>query len=202
MGENQMGDVATWVGSITALVTAIIGGAYAVLRWLRPKQDSRPKLVLGFDQQRDVKSQRNTVGLPSTVLSRWLRVRVENTPGRQAAKGCRAYLVRVSRPEPGGRLEELLVEDARPMQWMHDRPEVFGARDILAGVPHWIDVAHTADHVNGLMASVHPAWSIEEPGGTYLFTVMVVAEDSDPETIRLRVTWDGSWESLTGEVMT
>jgi hypothetical protein len=99
-----------------------------------------PKLELSFDNGRDVKSQILTVGLPANLPSRWLRVRVRNANRRRAAKNCRAYLIGIEQLLPNGTAKEVMPNDVRQMQWMHDPPNVWSSRDLLPGVNHWADL--------------------------------------------------------------
>lgn len=192
MSGIAWGDVGTWVGAAATFAAV----AYTLWheRWFDRRQ--RPKLMLTFDQQWDIRTQDRTVGLPPEARSRWLRVRVENASGRKAAKNCRAYLAHVSWVCPDGRLLEILYNDVRPLPWMHDEPGHVGSRDLLPGIPHWVDVAHTRSDQGSLVTSAVPRWGIESPGGAYVFVVKLAAEDADPVEIKLVVRWNGEWESL------
>ena len=105
----------------------------------------RPKLILSFNNDRDVKSQANTVGwagLHPSTLSRWLRVRVQNANKRKVAKNCRAFLIGIEKVESG---EDQFPNDVRQLRWTHDHSEVPSARDLLPGVFHWVDIAGTIE---------------------------------------------------------
>jgi hypothetical protein len=196
-GGNSMdwtatGAVGQWIAGIGTL--ALVG--YAILQdYLK-----RPKLLLSFDNEQDVKSQLNTVGLDPSVLSRWLRVRVKNANRRKAAKNCRAFLIGIEKVGPESKSEDMFPNDVRPLVWTHDPTGKPSARDLLPGVVHWVDIVGTIDGQNALAVQVQPAWSLNTPGD-YMFTVQVSAEDADPAVIKIRVHWDGTWQSLNGRVI-
>jgi pyrimidine deaminase RibD-like protein len=156
-----------------------------------------PKLLLGFDNAWDVKSQINTVGLDPSILSRWLRVRVKNASKRKVAKNCRAFLIGIERVGPEAKKEDLFPNDVRQMVWTHDPPGSPSARDLLPGVDNWVDVVAAIDGQKALLVCVRPSWALGTPGD-YLFTVQVSAEDADCEVIKVEVHWDGTWQSLRG----
>jgi hypothetical protein len=93
----------------------------------------RPKLLLSFNNERDVKSQENTVGFDPSTLSRWLRVRVKNANRRKVAKNCRAFLIGIERVGPDGTSEDMFPNDVRQLYWTHDPSERPSARDLLPG---------------------------------------------------------------------
>jgi hypothetical protein len=161
-------------------------------------QWKRPKLLLSFDNERDVKSQVNTVGrinIPSSTLSRWLRVRVRNANRRRIAKNCRAFLIGIEEVESG---EDKFPNDVRQLRWMHDHSDPPSERELLPGVNHWVDVAAAIDGQNALSVCTFPPWVLESPGD-YVFSVQVSAEDADPAVVRVQVHWDGTWQSLQGK---
>jgi hypothetical protein len=157
----------------------------------------RPKLILSFDDKRDVKTQINSVGLPPSVGSRCLRVRVKNANRRKAAKNCQAFLIGLEKLGSEARNENGFQNDVRQLGWMHDPPGTIKARDLLPGVEHWVDVVDAVDGQPALRVWVSPPWSLANPGD-YVFTVQVSAEDANPEVIKVRVRWDGTWQSLHG----
>jgi len=187
---NAIGALGQWFAGVATL--AVIG--YMI--W----QDSfrRPKLLLGFDNERDVKSQSNTVGLPPTVLSRWLRVRVTNGKHRRVAEASRAYLIGIKKIGPNGQHQDAFPNDVRPLGWTHDPPGSAGTRDLLPGVDHWVDVAAASDAAPDLQVCVQPGWVLQDPGD-YLITVQVSAKGAAPEKIDVLVHWGGTWQSLRGE---
>jgi len=183
------GPLGQWVAALVTLAVLI----YAVWKdfWMRPK------LLLSFENDRDVKKQDNTVGLSSpSIRSTWLRVHVTNRKGRRVAKNCRAYLVGIAKlPER----EDVFPNDVRQMYWMHDDPQARpGARDLLPGVAHWIDVAGAIEGDPLLKVCVSPPWALKSPG-EYVFTIQVSAEEAVPASVKVRGTWDGRWHSLRGD---
>jgi len=182
--------VGQWFAAVGTLAVVV----YAIFQdyW------KRPKLRLSFENNRDVKSQSNTVGLDPSALSRWLRVRVVNANRRKAAKNCRAFLVGIQRVGSEANGMDMFPNDVRPLIWTHDPSGCASARDLLPGVAHWVDAAATVDNSKVLSVRVQPAWSLND-AGDYVFTVQVSAEDTDPAVIKVRVHWDGTWQSLSGQ---
>jgi hypothetical protein len=162
-----------------------------------------PKLRLDFKNDRDVKTQINTVNLlhgietPHSTKSRWLRVMVVNAKGR-AAKNCRAYLIGIKLVRQGGTLEDRFPNDVRPMVWTHEPSGKPSGRDLLPGVAHWVDVAFAIEGEDVLHVSVEPACQLTETG-VYEFTVQVSAEEASPKVINIKVHWDGNLHSLGGQ---
>jgi hypothetical protein len=171
---------------------------YLVVYTIWRDQWKRPKLLLSFDNDRDVKTQANTVGwvnIPPSTVSRWLRVRVQNAKRRRVAKNCRAFLIGIEEAPSG---EDKFPNDVRQLRWTHDHSTPPSARDLLPGVSHWVDVAAAIDGQNTLTVCTFPPWVLGIPGD-YVFTVQVSAEDADPAVIKVQVHWDGTWPSLRGQ---
>lgn len=152
----------------------------------------RPKLILRFDNKKDVRDQINTVGHPPGLVSRWLRVRVQNKNGRKAAKNCRAFLIGVEYIGPDGQIEDVFPNDVRQLQWTHNPPGQEG-RDLLPGVVHQFDlVGALNDGKPCLCVQVTPPYIFHAPG-KYCFTAQVSAEDADSQIIQIRVQWGEDW---------
>jgi hypothetical protein len=160
----------------------------------------RPKLILSFDNERDVKSQEHTVGLPSSTLSRWLRVRVVNANKRRVAKNCRAFVIGIEKIQPGSAPSDVFPNDVRQLYWMHDPSPNPSARDLLPGVAHWVDVLAAFDNLTALSVRVSPPWSLDTPGN-YVIIVQVAAEEASPSVISIQANWDGAWHSLRGDLL-
>ncbi|MEW4570938.1 hypothetical protein AB1L88_23975 [Tautonia sp. JC769] len=189
MDWSMIGAIGQWFAGFITLAVLV----YAV--W----QDywKRPKLLISFNNEEDVKSQGNTVGLDPHLGSRWLRVRVQNKPGRKVAKNCRSYLIGVEHVNSGENYN-LLPHDVRPLDWMHDKPESFLSRDLLPGVAHWVNIIGAIEQQDYLKVCVYPSFALQIPG-VYVLTIQVSAEDANPSVVKIRIYWDGNWESLRGE---
>jgi hypothetical protein len=124
---------------------------------------------------------------------------VQNAPGRRVAKSCRAFLVGIERVAPDGFLADVFPNDARALAWMHDPTQKPSPLDLLPGIRHWVDVAAAIDGQAALSVRVQPPWALDQPGD-YLFTIQVSAEDADPALIKVCVHWNGTWQSLRGDV--
>ncbi len=189
---TKIGAIGQWVGAIgtfLAVATALfIAFLPSLQNWRR-----RPKLLLGFDNDRDVKSQSKTVSHPDGQNSRWLRVMVTNAKGRRPAKNCRAYLTGIRRDGA-----DEFPNDVRQLFWTHDPSNLPQPRDLLAEVNHWIDLLAAIENVEDVQVRTYPPYAVEA-GAEYVFTVQVTAEDAEPEMIRVRANLRGSWSALSGK---
>lgn len=194
MDWTMVSVVGQWLNAIAAAAIFV----YALYRdyW------RRPKLVLTFDNDRDVKNQTNTVlnsdGKNPIPQSRWLRVRVENISRWRTAKNCRAYLIGVKKVGLAANGQGDLKDDVRPLVWMHDPSGRPSKRDLLPWIAHWVDIVFTEPSDARLNVCVYPPWHRLGPGD-YEFTVQVSADGADPAVIKVRVSCDESWESLRGQ---
>jgi hypothetical protein len=124
-------------------------------------------------------------------------VRVENGKRRRTAKGCRGFVTAIEKVGPGDKREDAFPNDVRAVGWMHES-KADGTRDLLPGVRQWLDVAATIDGQKGAAVLVSPAWRLETPGD-YIFSVLVTADEADPVVVRVKVHWEGTWSSLSGQ---
>ena len=92
----------------------------------------------------------------------------------------------------------MLPNDVRQLPWTHDHERPPGGRDLLPGVPQWVDVAFTVNGASVLFVPSHPEWHTDELG-YFIFTVQISADGADPVSIQVRVHWDGRYESLRGQ---
>jgi hypothetical protein len=67
-------------------------------------------------------------------------------------------------------------------------------------VVHWADVVATIAGCTFLSVRVSPPWSLDTHG-EYVFSVQVSAEDAKPAVIKVRGRWDGTWQSLCGQLI-
>jgi hypothetical protein len=185
----------TAFGALATVAVAIVAIWHEELK--------RPKLRISFDPDRDVQTQKNTVGVPKNHESRWLRVRVVNGPKRwrimtcRAAKNCRAFLVRIESVRPDGNAV-VFENDARQLRWMHDPQDKWEGRDLLPGIPQWVDLACTVDNRLKVQLSSYPEYELPPDPGDYLVTAQVSADEADPVTTQVLIHWAGTWESLSG----
>jgi hypothetical protein len=196
MDYNFWSVLGTWLGAI-ATAAAVIYALYRDLLF-------QPKLIVSFDHKRDIKDQANTVGVSDNRGSRWLRVRVVNKSQTATAKNCRAYLIGARdlgfapRMMPDG--VELLPNDVRQLQWMHDRPGEWQGRDLLPGVNHWVDIlSYVAGYLCPTLCT-YPEMPLGRPGD-FIFDIQISAESAKPVTISLRVRWGDDYQTVTGEVV-
>jgi len=152
-----------------------------------------PKLILTFDKQKDVEHQAYTKTLDPSVLSTWVRIRVNNPNGQKVAKRCRGYLKGIKWLGPGEAAEAELTNSSRLLEWEH-HPGTFEL-DLHAGDDPRLDVVHAANNETCLKFSAKPLVVRNTPG-RYEITIRVSAEDLNSELITLRIQWDGSWDTL------
>lgn len=192
MDYNFWTVLGTWLGAI-ATAAAV---AYALFRDVL----HQPRLSVSFSPEFDIRPQVRTVGLPDDAVSCWLRICVKNSNRRTVAKNCRAHLVSaIDLAFIPGMQAYLVREDVRQLQWMHDPPNTWNARDLLPGVRHWVDVVRfVAGHAPVLCA--YPIVPLGAPGEC-IITVQESAENAQPVQLTLRLTWDHSFDSLRGKVV-
>jgi hypothetical protein len=184
---------AAWFGTVGQWFAAL-GTLSAVLYLIYRDYWKRPKPTLSFDSNTDVKDQINTVGLPPSVVSRWVRVKVQNSPGRRAAKSCRVFLIGIEATYPNGEVEDVFPNDVRQLRWTHQPPEQLG-RDLLPGVIHQVDLLAAVQGEDRFHIQVDPPYVQQRPG-KYRFRMQVSAEDAHPQVLTIPIRWDGAWNTL------
>jgi hypothetical protein len=155
----------------------------------------RPRLILSFDKNKDVKDQSKTIGVTDPEAnSRWLRIRIQNKPGRRVAKNCRGYLIGIRKVwADTAEFQDVFPNDVRPLVWTHSPNEI--TRDLLPGVVHQLDLIGIEEGQRCLPVQCIPPFSLDIQA-TYVFTVQVSAEDAEPEHITVKIRWGGGWNSL------
>jgi hypothetical protein len=98
--------------------------------------------------------------------------------------------------------------DARQLDWMHARRKDFNSdhppdsQDLLPGIPFWADVVWTEEGGSKWpRLSCFPDLCLPF-AGDYVVTVQASADEACEVAIDLLISWDGSWDSLTGRVIT
>src|SRR5437588_603783 len=119
---TALGAVGQCIGAIGTIAVVI----YAL--WQDPWK--RPKLIITFDGELDVKSQPH-----GHAGSRWLRVRVQNEKRRKTAKNCQAFVIGIRQIAPND--VDRFPNDVRQLDWTHGTPT---SRDLVSGVVHRVDV--------------------------------------------------------------
>jgi len=193
---TALGAIGQWFAGVMALV--------AVLYVLFHEHIKRPKLCVTFDKTRDVNDQLNTVGafaqaiqLPLTTPSRWVRIGVKNQVRRRVARNCRASVIRLEKLGHGRKPVEVLPNPGRALGWEHLRNGEL-ARDVHSGGFHRVELLCATQNSNVVHMVCYPSWALDDPG-EYLVTVQVLADDADPQNIKLHIKWDGTWDTLVVE---
>jgi sigma54-dependent transcription regulator len=193
---TMVGAIGQWFAGVMTLA--------AVLYVLFHNHLKRPKLSLTFDKSRDISDQRNTVGafaetikLPPEIPSRWVRIGVKNHVRRNVARNCRASVTRLEKLGTNGRTVDVLPNPGRDLTWEHLLNGEL-ARDIQSGGFRRVDLFGAVQNTNVVHVMCRPPWAFSDPG-EYLVTVQVLADDADPQNIKLRIRWGGTWDSLVAE---
>jgi hypothetical protein len=192
---TAVGAAGQWFAGVMTLV--------AVLYVLLHDHMKRPKLCVTFDKTRDVNDQLNTVGALAEALelsftpSRWVRIGVKNQVRRRVARNCRASVIRLERLDPDKKPVDVLPNPGRDLGWEHLLKGEL-SRDIHSGGFHRVDVLCAAQKLNTVHVVCSPPWAFEDPG-EYLVTVQVLADDADPQHIKLYIRWGGVWDTLVAD---
>ncbi len=129
----------------------------------------------------------------------YVRVRVWNEKTRYA-KGCRGFLVNVEAIDNSGRFVPTGYCDSIQLKWSYlpeGSPQLV---DLPKGVNQYLDVIEaTEDRTNftPCTVSMPSAYdSIFDKTGVFRFTIVVTAEETEPQEIKLQVSWNGIWSEI------
>lgn len=120
------------------------------------------------------------------------RLRVTNTKSRIATR-CQAWLVNVERQDEHGLYNPTVFKDSIPLIWSYNAEA--DTVDIAQGINRYVDLVRIQDDVPGLQPQLrshsgdvllpHRYGTLFRENGTYRFTVLVSAQDVQPEQIRV-----------------
>lgn len=128
------------------------------------------------------------------------RLCVTNIKPRIAAK-CQAWLVNVERRDEHGQFKPTVFKDSIPLIWSYNAKA--DTVDIAQRINRYVDLVRIQDDVPGLQPQLrshsgdvllpHRFGPLFRENGTYRFTVLVSAQDVQPEQIRVLVTRAEQW---------
>jgi hypothetical protein len=135
-----------------------------------------------------------------------VRLTIRNT-GKEAARKCRVVLIGIKKLVDNG-WTDLDYHDAVELIWAYGWAEKLVDRviekDIVRGINYFVDICNANSHDNHLnlaLVQVSPRYrDLIDPEGSYVFTMLIAAENADTNTVSLRVTWPKRAANLTIEV--
>jgi hypothetical protein len=191
----------TWLGGIpTWTVVALI--VLAMLTWWllqyanHLRVQAQPRLRVTF------------AGVTSTDDGvrqlRYVRVKVENISS-MPVKNCRGHLVNV---KIGGSADTApKFSETLKLSWAtHDPLDSAEIVTVAPLVPQYLDVALSSEKTNRLTAGTlrsywpHSARGVLDHPNTYVFFVVVSADDCSSVPINIAVCWTAKWEELKAQV--
>ena len=179
------------VGGGSAIAGGFLSGAYQHLR----DHFSRPVLVIDFEGGKANKETSEYKEGDRLVSEIYIRARVRNT-GHRVAKGCRVYVTAICEVLASGTTPSRL-HDAKQLGWAgHD----FSGLDVPRGVDFYADVVRISKSDPGWKFSVQRLFASQQElvhyRGTYRFYLLGTADNADPSTCEIDVTYDGDWHNL------
>jgi len=186
---------AIWRELLTHLGALAFGVAIEPLRLLL----FRPRIRLAY--QKDCRiSTPATIGEAKYPTEAWfVRIRVENRSWiRKIAKNCRAYLIGLEKRGLAAG-HQVSFTDSIPLLWSYRHVESI---DLPRGLPAFVDVLHTAEEGKGrfyfCLGRHEPKRyeSLRDEQGTFIFRILVAAENVAPKTIGLEFKWSGDWQKF------
>ena len=191
MANHSM--TAALIGAGAAIAGGLISGAYQHARdWF-----NRPKLRIDSEEAAANKVEADYKAADGTAVSEiYIRARVQNT-GRQIAQGCVVFLAKLEEVHPSGGTTSTVFFDSRPLTWAGWN---FLPRDVPSGLDFYVDVMRVSKSAPGWKFSVQKLFWNEEAlqsySGTYRFTLMVTADNAEPASCKIDITYNGDWHSL------
>jgi hypothetical protein len=125
-----------------------------------------------------------------------VRVHVHNT-GKRPAKCCRIFLARLEEVHPSGKTTRAPFFDSRQVAWAGF---LFTPFDLPRGLEFYADVTRVSKATSGWAIFVDRLFSnervLEQYSGTYRFHLMATADNTEPATCIVDVTYNGDWHNL------
>ncbi len=176
----------------SAIVGAVLHGIYQHLRdWY-----GRPRLRI--DYQGTVGA--NYVDLDyhrqgENIAEIYIRARIRNI-GRRPAKNCLVFLTAIREVHPSDTTQASFY-DPTAVAWAGSK---FSPRDIPRGIPFYVNVVKVSKHTSGWLIAVENLYGNEEKlkyyRGTYRFQLTATADNAEPITYEIDVTYNGDWHNL------
>lgn len=185
-----------------------------------PNQKEGGKLTIRFDPNRDITTQKHSVGYQHDEIIKVVRICVHNN-GNSTVKNCRAFVTQIDRVETPTTVFTVL-HDARCLNWENQR-DGFEPIDLNPGIDFRADlVVAEKDTAQALGSATNTnayipvfggaSWPsvlrvVSRPpcffryAGQWIFTVRVGSDSAATETLRLKVSWDGTLNGLSAHLV-
>jgi|GEM_PF-3057415 len=184
------------VGAAAAIVGGLVSGAYQHCR----DYFSRPKLEIDYEgtaaNKVEIISEKIDGIDPGAIF---IRARVRNT-GRRTAKGTREFLASLQEVISQEQLLQTSFHDAKPLAWAGWD---FKPRDIppAPNVHFYVDLTSVLKKQSGWRFSVENGLfagqtSLTSYRGTYRFHLIATANNAEPATCAVDVSYDMDWHNL------
>lgn len=179
---------------VGGLLGGLVSGAYQHWRdWY-----FRPKLQIDYEGTSANKVETNYKKSDGTDAAEvYIRARVRNT-GRRAAKGALVFLTSLKEVHTSGTTATSLY-DSMPLAWAGWK---FMPRDIppAPDVLFYVDLMRVSKHQSAWLLSTEKTFAshagLKNYKGTYRFQLTVTAENAEPATCEVDVSYSGDWNDL------
>jgi hypothetical protein len=132
---------------------------------------------------------------------RHVRLKIRNT-GKEAATRCRVVLTGIQKLV-GNSWVDVGYHDAVELLWAYGWDEKVIEKDIVHGIDYFVDVCNANSQDNHLNLALVKApvkyKDIINAEGSYLFAMLIAAENAEPTTVSMRVNWAKNAKTLTIE---
>jgi hypothetical protein len=195
---------AAWIGGFAAIFGGLIGGLVTILgqNWL----DYLRKPILSIDFEdgpyHRVESTHKDHGKEDSFV--YIRVRVRNKSGRQVAKEVRLFLARIEEIDSLGDPKPTAFLGSRQMAWAGYK---FVPWAIPSDLDFYADLARfsrssTGWGISATLAAVFGSeHNLNSHLGTYRFHMAVTADNAEPATLVVDVTYNGDWRNVDVKVV-
>ncbi len=185
------------VGVVSGLATSICS------KWL-----NTPKLELSLEFDRIVGSELPVFPIGNTpegttIEARYARLKIVNR-GRQVARGCRVYLTDVEGIRTDGSLARTWYNNTLRLHWEYEgQGPLHGGIDLPKGLPYYLDVVFSRKDLRrfepNLAAQSPRFYDLLSEYDAYVLAVMLVADNADERTFRVKLTRGDGWDTFTLE---
>jgi hypothetical protein len=178
---------------VAALAGGLLSGAFDALRdWW-----SRPVLQLDYQPEAGSRATSTYIERDVSVEEIFIKVRLRNT-GRKVARDCRVFLTKI-REFTDGNFHETPYFDSKPLRWP-GYPDDFAPRNVPKGIDSFIDVVGVRKDMSDWRFKVESLYanqqSLKTFKGTYRLTIVATADNANPTSFEIDVTYNGDWHSL------
>lgn len=199
---QNMADEITVLNTFTG---AVLGFAAAVFAEPLRHKIYRPRLKLEFRDEPGFRARTPEEGqIPATPVPKrsaheaeYVRVKVTNRKSA-IAKGCRAYLVAIEKPDKDGAYSPTIYCDSIPLAWACRNNDAYAPLDLPRGVAQFIDLLSTRSISEDFRPEINPTpfryIELFKEHGEFRFTIQVSGENVKPVFIRVGFRWEGVWD--------